>query len=246
MSKRDFQKTMPNEFSDTWFEVFLDSIDPAQTDIEVDFLVRQLPLPRYERVVDLCCGSGRHARPLAARGYRVTGVDNNMTALSAARRAGPREVSYIEGDMRDRNAIAQATDAVLCMWQSFGYFDEATNEGILANLSNKLRAEGRFILDVYNRDYFETRLGTERVLRGGEEVTQLRTMNGNRLTVDLSYSNSNDTDQFGWYLFSPAELEHVGRRHGLAAVAICADWDEEIAPSPNKGRMQLVFQKDER
>ena len=58
MIKRDFQKTMPNEFSDTWFEVFLDSIDPAQTDIEVDFLVRQLPLPRYERVVDLCCGSG--------------------------------------------------------------------------------------------------------------------------------------------------------------------------------------------
>ena len=98
----------------------------------------------------------------------------------------------------------------------------------------------------YSDTWLRYFLGTKRVLRGGEEVTQTRTMNGNRLTVDLSYSNSNDTDQFGWYLFSPAELEQGGRRHGLAGVTICPDWDEKVPPSRKKGRMQFVFQKDER
>ena len=240
------RETVPNEFSDTWFEVFLGSIDPAQTETEVDFLVRQLPLPRYERVVDLCCGSGRHARPLAARGYRVTGVDCSPTALAAARRAGPLGVSYIEGDMRDPDAIPHATDAVLCMWQSFGYFDQATNERVLANVAARLPLGGRFVLDVYNRDYFETRQGEVAPSRGADVAFQKRTMDGNRLVVELRYANSKDTDCFDWELYNPSELERMAAGHALTTKVVCADWDEAVEPSPEKGRMQFVFERIER
>jgi SAM-dependent methyltransferase len=40
------------------------------TDAQVDFLVRVLELPEGARVLDLCCGHGRHAVRLAQRGYR--------------------------------------------------------------------------------------------------------------------------------------------------------------------------------
>ena len=47
------------------------------------------------RVLDLACGSGRHVRWLAARGFRVTGVDRDGGALAAL--AGIAEV--IEADL---------------------------------------------------------------------------------------------------------------------------------------------------
>jgi hypothetical protein len=35
-----------NTYTDTWFALFMDTIDGAQTAREVEFLARQLPLPR--------------------------------------------------------------------------------------------------------------------------------------------------------------------------------------------------------
>ena len=234
---------MPNEYSDTWFRCFLDSIDPDQTRREVDFLARQIPVAHYRNVVDLCCGSGRHARLLAARGYGVTGVDRSSTALSAARRAGPLEVTYVHGDMRDPNVIPPATNAVLCLWQSFGHFDETTNRQVLANIAGRLPVGGRLVLDVYNRDYFVTRQGTERASRGGDRISQTRTMYGPRLVVELRYPDTHDTDTFDWHLYTPAELEHLAATCGLTAVLACAEWNEAVGPTATKGRMQFVFQK---
>ncbi len=234
---------MPSEYSDTWFRCFLDSIDPDQTRREVDFLARQLPVADFHNIVDLCCGSGRHARLLAERGYCVTGVDSNTTALAAAREAGPPSVTYNEGDMRDSDAIPLGTDAVLCMWQSFGYFDQTTNRQVLANIANRLQPGGRFVLDVYHRDFFITRQGTERPSRGGDGISQTRTMHGPRLVVELRYPDTDDTDRFDWHLYTPIELEDLAAGCGLATVLACADWDEAIGPSPTKGRMQFVFEK---
>ena len=39
-------------------------------------------IPSGGRVLDLACGSGRHARLLAARGYQVIAVDRDLAALS--------------------------------------------------------------------------------------------------------------------------------------------------------------------
>ncbi len=234
---------MPNEYSDTWFRCFLDSIDPDQTRREVDFLARQIPVACYRNVVDLCCGLGRHARLLAARGYCVTGVDCNATVLAAAREAGPPDVTYNEGDMRDSDAIPLGTDAVLCMWQSFGHFDETTNRQVLANIAGRLPVGGRFVLDVYNRDYFVTRQGTERASRGGDGISQTRTMYGPRLVVELRYPDTHDTDTFDWHLYTPAELDDLAATCGLATVLACADWNEAVTPTPTRGRMQFVFEK---
>jgi SAM-dependent methyltransferase len=47
---------------------------------------RHLPLiPPGGRVLDLACGSGRHARLLAARGYEVVAVDRDFAAISGLR-----------------------------------------------------------------------------------------------------------------------------------------------------------------
>ncbi len=75
---------MDNAFSPTWFSIFLDTMASATTEAEVAFVVRHLPPDRFPRLLDLCCGSGRHALPLHAHGYDVLGVDKNHSSRRLA------------------------------------------------------------------------------------------------------------------------------------------------------------------
>lgn len=52
---------------------------------EVDFVERELGSDRSKRILDIGCGTGRHAIELARRGYHVTGFDLSEGQLSLAR-----------------------------------------------------------------------------------------------------------------------------------------------------------------
>src|SRR5262245_43524364 len=148
---------MNNRYSATWLELFLDKVDPAQSEREAAFVARWLPQPIYTTVLDLCCGLGRHSRSLAERGYHVTGIDLSEEALEAARRESADHISYCQRDMRDLDGMPEIFDAVVCLWQSFGYFDAATNANVLRQIGRKLKHGGHFVLDIYQRGFFASR-----------------------------------------------------------------------------------------
>src|SRR5436190_373604 len=54
-------------------------------------------------VLDLCCGPGRHAVPLAKKGFRVTGVDRSPFLLDEAKTRAVEadvDVEFVLEDMR--------------------------------------------------------------------------------------------------------------------------------------------------
>ncbi|CAJ0770682.1 class I SAM-dependent methyltransferase [Ralstonia chuxiongensis] len=55
-------------------------------------------LPAGASVLDVACGSGRHARWLAARGLQVTGIDRDAPALSGLAGIAQTIVADIEGN----------------------------------------------------------------------------------------------------------------------------------------------------
>ena len=55
-------------------------------------------LPAGASVLDVACGSGRHARWLAARGLQVTGIDRDPAALSGLAGIAQTIVADIEGN----------------------------------------------------------------------------------------------------------------------------------------------------
>ena len=79
---------MPNVYTRQWFSTFLGRIDAAIVEREVAFLRRQLPAGA--RVLDLCCGPGRHAGPLSNAGYRIIGLDRDANALIDAARSASK------------------------------------------------------------------------------------------------------------------------------------------------------------
>jgi SAM-dependent methyltransferase len=232
---------MKNRYSQIWFDTFLNTIPPEQTRAEIDFLTYHLPLPDYEQVLDVCCGSGRHALPLAAEGYRVTGVDASDAALAQA--LDHPNCVYLKQDMRALSNLPWAYDALICLWQSFGYFDAPTNADILRQMSRLLRPAGRLVLDIYNRDFFEARQGTHESKRKGVPILTQQLIRENRLTVRIEYGNSPAEDVFEWQVYTEAEIDALAASVGLRRVFICAGFDRAIPPAANIPRMQAVFEK---
>jgi len=121
----------------------------AQAAEEVDFLTGALGLAPDARVLDVPCGHGRHTAELAARGYRVTGVDLNEAPLEVARQRAPK-AELVRGDMREL-PLDGPFDAVLNLWTSFGYFDEdAENEQALAEFARVAAPGGAVVIETIN------------------------------------------------------------------------------------------------
>ena len=73
-------------FSGNWLDVQR-NMRAERTSEEIDFLVRVLNLKPGCRVLDVPCGNGRLAIPLAEKGYKVTGVDITTILLQEAQSA---------------------------------------------------------------------------------------------------------------------------------------------------------------
>ena len=72
-------------FGEEYFRVYAPFLPEERTAREVEGIVRLLGLAPGSTILDLACGHGRHAIPLAERGYRVTGQDLSEVFLSRAR-----------------------------------------------------------------------------------------------------------------------------------------------------------------
>ncbi len=138
-----FFTELPNEF---WRRV----ASPEMTVPEVDFIERQLGLAPGDRILDVPCGSGRHALLLAGRGFHVDGYDLSVEALEKARAQAVQlklPVGFQQVDMRALPPAAQPYDAAICMGNSFGYLDMAATQRFLLAVARDLVLGGRLLID---------------------------------------------------------------------------------------------------
>jgi len=141
-----------------WYEEFfrgivLDmwrkAVTPEQTRAEADFLERRLELRPGARLLDVPCGSGRHAIELASRGYHMTGVDLSPESIQDARRLTADlkpPVNWICADMRELPGNSEF-DGAYCFGNSFGYLEPAAMKTFVGAVSRALRPGARFVLD---------------------------------------------------------------------------------------------------
>lgn len=123
---------------------------------EVRFIETALQMRAGRITLDLCCGEGRHAVPLALRGYRIVGLDLSPPLLEAARRSAADRGAAVDWVRADSRAIPfhRRFDAVFCWFTTFGYFsDPGDDRRVLAQVGAALRPGGVFLLEVLNREF---------------------------------------------------------------------------------------------
>lgn len=123
------------------------------TRLEVDMLLAATGLEPTDRVLDLCCGQGRHSLELARRGFQsVIGVDRSRYLIRLARRRAKSQnlnIAFHEGDARKVRLPEQSVDSVMIMGNSFGYFERREDDQqVLNRVKHVLRPGGIFFLDV--------------------------------------------------------------------------------------------------
>lgn len=170
----------PEVFGEDYLHFYAPLLTEEHNDREVDRILQLLDLPPGARVLDLPCGHGRIANRLAARGLRVTGVDNDEFFLARAREdAATRgvDVDYRAGDMRDP-PVEPGFDAALNWFSSFGYFeDDDENRRCLQALHDALKPGGRLLMEMHDRDALVARIAA-----AGEPVFVVET--GDDLLID--------------------------------------------------------------
>jgi ubiquinone/menaquinone biosynthesis C-methylase UbiE len=116
-------KTAFQEFFDGHAPNYLQNCFTKNTIAEVDFLIEVLGLSAGGSVLDVGCGTGRHAIELARRGYRVTGVDISAGMLEQAKKeaqAAGLEVQWRQDDATSF-VLSDQFDAVICLCEgAFG------------------------------------------------------------------------------------------------------------------------------
>jgi SAM-dependent methyltransferase len=140
------------------------------------------------RLLDVACGSGRHAREFAALGWEVTGVDYSPDLLQRAREAG---IDVHEQDMRELGVPGAPFDAVTCLFDSIGYPQD--NEGVVAALDGMRRHGGRVAVEFLHAPALLTHADPVRVRRwelpdGGELVRVSETqIDAPAMTMHVGY-----------------------------------------------------------
>jgi len=124
---------------------------------ECDFLVSifdRFPHIGVDTVLDMGCGTGGHALPLAARGYKVIGVDRSEQMLAVAEQktkasASGKTLSFIKGDIRNLH-LNKRFDSVICMFSVLSY--QTSNDDVLSTLKTArrhLKKGGVFVSDFW-------------------------------------------------------------------------------------------------
>lgn len=145
-----------------WEELFNDDFIRTQVKLsdadisrEVDFIEDSLGCEAGATLLDLACGTGRHAVDLASRGYQVVGFDLSLAMLARASDEAQdrkQKINFVQGDMREMQ-FEEAFDGIFAWNTSFGFFDEEKNNAVIARVHRALKKGGQFLLDVANRDY---------------------------------------------------------------------------------------------
>lgn len=163
----DLERHLPSD----WWRTLFNSIylktdgdvveNNRNTAQEVDMVCRYAGLELNDRILDLCCGQGRHCLELARRGFKnVTGIDRSRYLIRLAKKRARKEglaVNFHEGDARKFRLPENSFHCVTLMGNSFGYFDrEEDDVQVLEAVKRVLVPCGLLVMDLADGEWIRT------------------------------------------------------------------------------------------
>jgi len=219
-------------------------------DQDVPFYMKHLP-KRRQRILELACGTGRAAIPLAQVGHSVTGVDYaaDMLRIATHKRDSvgltERDLRFTRADLRRLNLGGQPFDQVCIFFNSFLSFTTlAEQDRVLQNVIAHLKPGGTFWLDLFNPDHTMLAAHTtadldpvsfyvpslDRSVFRSTDVERDERLQTQRITFryhwfDAQGGDHHETNSFLLTHIFPRELQLLLERNGFELREMYGDYD---------------------
>jgi ubiquinone/menaquinone biosynthesis C-methylase UbiE len=192
-----------------WYDLFYAEKPYEQEAAFVDWCLREHGEGRVQRVLEVACGTGRHASALAALGYDVLATDYSRDMLAQAE-SRPQQIPGVRfrwADMRALRLDEPPFDAAMCLFDSIGYVQ--TNEAVLAafrGVARHLRPRGLLVLEFWH---------AAAMLRSFEPVRVRRWSTEEGEVIRISHTTLQPEQQTGQVNYRVLELRHDGTYFSL-------------------------------
>lgn len=197
------------------------------------------------KILDACCGSGRHALYLESKGFQVFGLDLSENNILQAQSLSLFPERWSIEDVRDFNLPFKVNYA-LNLFTSFGYFDtDEEHVSMLKNINRNLVDSGFLVLDFLNVNWVLNCLKENEVVKGSlAEYYVTRSIVANRIVKNIRFAVDNIEYAYEERVmaYSPEQLLQLLLLSGFKVVATWGDYHG--APmSVNAPRCIFIAQK---
>ena len=121
---------------------------------ECDFIEQEIGRDKSIKIIDIGCGTGRHAIELTKRGYNVTGVDLSEDQIKRAREKAQEAGVTIDFQIQDARNLPFDDEFDLAIMLCEGGFSlmetDEMNFEILKNATKALKDNGKLIFTTLN------------------------------------------------------------------------------------------------
>jgi len=209
--------------------------DNGITRLEVDLICDMLSIRPGQKILDLCCGHGRHSLELFARGFtECTLVDYSPFLIDCVKKEARRQnynMEIIQADARNTGLSSEAFDIVIIMGNSLGYIDKSESDlEILLEAFRVLQKGGKVLVDVVNGDSICETFSPLAWHEIGEDimVCREREIENNRVNareIVLSKRDGLIRDQtYSIRFYTPESLTSLIEDAGFSNVTVCTDF----------------------
>jgi SAM-dependent methyltransferase len=237
-------------FSDFYLRAFADDARAEETEAQALAAARLAGCPEGGDLLDVPCGFGRHAVPLARAGYHVTGVDRSQALIEEARRrtGGERWPKLAQADYRQLPQPDESFDAALNLFSSLGYNGDEEDTRALREIRRVLRPGGRLVIEIMHRDALVSgfRESSWHLVGGGRLVLEQRTFDpgaGIAQTTQtlIDTTGERDSRTFSLRVYTATELLAMLASAGFEESRCYGDFDGN--PFTTDSRLVIVARR---
>ncbi|MFX1371188.1 MAG: methyltransferase domain-containing protein [Promethearchaeota archaeon] len=134
--------------------------DQKITEFEVKYFSKIMEFDLDNKILDLCCGQGRHSIELAKNGFKnILGLDRSRYLIQKAKADAKKNgvsCNFREGDARKLPFNTDKFDFVLILGNSFGYFESIKDDLlVLKEVFRVLKPWGQILVEISDGEYIK-------------------------------------------------------------------------------------------